>query len=368
MAAFGLLACATDTPEETVDPNAVLPDGGKFDQSGFADRVEGLHDPIAEWLRQTSDIDEDGLFFDSSYPALDAAREQQLADLAMSLALRLVFVAGELAQASDVISAEHMGQAGVGDIDADGFPDLYLGGEGLGRLYRNQGAEAPGIFEDVTTLRGIPVVDDVRQALFVDQGLDGDQDLILIRSGGASQVLLQAPDGQFASTPLATHRGAHAATLLDADNDGDLDLYVGYYGSDSCNRARCTANLPSMDGRNGTANQLFIRQPDGSLTADDQPGDTGWALAAAAADLNGDGHQDLYLANDFGPNALLLANGRGQFVDVGSARHVADRGSGMNVSLADVNDDGRWDLFVTNIDMFEKSVKVVFQSGSGRAV
>ncbi len=244
---------------------------------------------------------------------------------------------------------------GVGDLDADGFPDLYLGGEGLGKLLRNRGGKG---FEDVTEAMGLQGITDARAALFFDYDDDGRDDLLLIRSGGASTLAVQR-DATMALSPIATHSGAHTATLFDADGDGDLDLYVGYYGSDRCNRGECSASLPSMDGRNGSANQLFLRTEAGfSLSAHE--GDVGWALAVVAADLNRDGHADLYVANDFGPNALLVGDGRGGFENVAAARHVADRGSGMNVSLTDLNDDGRWDLFVTNIDMFEKSVKVVF--------
>ncbi|MBL4689517.1 MAG: CRTAC1 family protein, partial [Nannocystaceae bacterium] len=79
-----------------------------------------------------------------------------------------------------------------------------------------------------------------------------------------------------------------------------------------------------------------------------------------AFDYDGDGDQDLYLANDFGANPLLSNDGKGNFVDVAAAVGAADRGSGMNVSFSDIDADGTFDVLVTNIDMFSKTVKVVF--------
>ncbi|MBL4633892.1 MAG: CRTAC1 family protein, partial [Kofleriaceae bacterium] len=69
---------------------------------------------------------------------------------------------------------------------------------------------------------------------------------------------------------------------------------------------------------------------------------------------------DLYVANDFGANAMYRNLGNGRFESVAEKLHTADRGSGMNVAVSDVNGDGKWDLYVTNIDMFSKNIKVVF--------
>jgi hypothetical protein len=52
--------------------------------------------------------------------------------------------------------------------------------------------------------------------------------------------------------------------------------------------------------------------------------------------------------------------GDGTFSDITEASGTGDRGSGMNVDVADLNGDGKWDIYVTNIDMFSKNIKVVF--------
>jgi hypothetical protein len=76
--------------------------------------------------------------------------------------------------------------------------------------------------------------------------------------------------------------------------------------------------------------------------------DRRWSYAAAFADLDGDGRLDLYVANDFGENALFINQG-GRFADQAAERGVLDPGYGMGVSFGDYNNDGLLDLHVTNM-------------------
>ena len=88
--------------------------------------------------------------------------------------------------------------------------------------------------------------------------------------------------------------------------------------------------------------------------------DVGWCLAVASADIDMDGDLDLFLANDFGADVFYKNNGDGTFGDITEATGTGDRGSGMNAEFGDVNGDGKWDVYVTNIDMFSKNIKVIF--------
>ena len=256
----------------------------------------------------------------------------------------------------------------VGDIDDDGYPDLFLNGEGLGRLYKNRGKAKPGHFTDVTEAWGIPAgINDGHGVLFFDMEGDGDPDLLILRSDNPS-LILRHEGGRYvdatADTKITTHRGAHVASIFDADGDGDLDIYIGYYSSHESNIAEGpTRNLPSMDGRNGSPNQLWRRGSDGTYTEEAAAmglGDTGWTLATGTFDADMDGDLDLYIANDFGANAQFRNDGSGKFTDVTEELGTGDRGSGMNVDFADINGDGMWDIYVTNIDMYSKRIKVVF--------
>jgi hypothetical protein len=257
----------------------------------------------------------------------------------------------------------------VGDLNKDGYPDLFVGGEGLARLYVNKGKDGPGKFVDATEQWAVPRLDDCKQPIFFDMDGDGDLDLLVLRDN-APAILLRNDNGKLKDVAdelgLKTHKGAHVATVFDYDGDGDLDIYVGYYGSDANNRQSYKGrNLPSMDGRNGTPHQLFKRGPDGKYTdVAKQAGvdDTGWTLAVGAFDYDNDGKMDLFLANDFGEDVFYHNKGDGTFEEIARITGTDDRGSGMNVSFADVNGDGFLDLYVSNIDMFSKNVKVIYPS------
>ncbi len=102
---------------------------------------------------------------------------------------------------------------------------------------------------------------------------------------------------------------------------------------------------------NGTPNLLFINQGDGTFVEEAARrgvADSRWTYAAAFADIDRDGDQDLYIANDFGENALYRNDGD-TFTDIAPAAGVVDPGFGMGVSFGDYDNDGDLDLHVTNM-------------------
>ncbi|MCW5803023.1 MAG: CRTAC1 family protein [Deltaproteobacteria bacterium] len=259
------------------------------------------------------------------------------------------------------------GGIAVGDVNGDDYPDLFLGGEELGKLYLNQGKAGPGKFVDATAAWGLPAdIDDAHGTLFFDFDGDGDLDLLVLRSEHNS-ALFRQDKGKFTDVAtemgLQTHRGAHVANVFDYDGDGDLDIYIGYYGAHESNmKPGASRSIPSLDGRNGSPNQLW-RNDGGKFTEVALPAgvaDVGWTLAVASFDADNDGDMDLFLANDFGADVFYRNNGDGTFADITVPTGTGDRGSGMNVDVADINGDGRWDIYVTNIDMFSKNIKVIF--------
>lgn len=260
----------------------------------------------------------------------------------------------------------------LGDINDDGLPDLFIAGEGLGRLYLNRSTKARIAFEDVTVARKLPEgMHDSRGALMFDADADGDLDLLVVRSSRPSHLFLLGPDGTYvdraAELGLQTLPGAHVPHVFDADSDGDLDIYIGYYGNHEVNAGQSKKRaLPSLDGRNGSPNQMFLLGENGRYEERAQVlglDDPGWTLAVSSVDYDRDGDPDLYLANDFGANSMYERRGP-KFAEVSRDVGVADRGSGMNVSFSDVNADGWPDMYLTNIDMFSKSIKIVFPTGS----
>ena len=76
---------------------------------------------------------------------------------------------------------------------------------------------------------------------------------------------------------------------------------------------------------------------------------TGWSSDVGHGDLNNDGWQDIYLACDYGTDRVFLNNGDGTFRDATEKATGWDTKKGMNVDVADYDNDGWLDIYVTNI-------------------
>ena len=250
----------------------------------------------------------------------------------------------------------HNGVA-VGDIDNDGFDDLYIcQPAGLpNRLYRNRG---DGTFDDVTESSGVGVLENTACALFADFDNDGRQDLLVVRANGPLLFLNQGdgkfrlkPDAfQFASAPQGTFTGAAAA---DYDRDGWLDiyfcLYAYYQGTDQYKYP-----TPYYAAENGPPNFLLRSNRDGTFRDVTQEtglnqNNTRYSFCCGWSDYNGDGWPDLYVVNDFGRKNLYHNNGNGTFTDIADEAGVEDVGAGMSVSWFDYNNDGAPDLYTADM-------------------
>ena len=204
----------------------------------------------------------------------------------------------------------------------------------------------------------------------LDFDRDGDLDLFLAQGVplpvGSSKnppadVLLRN-DGQRGFTDVSLQVGlttkgyGQGVTVADYDGDGDPDVYVTRYG---------TNTLWRNDGGRFT-----------DVTLSSGTGCPLWSLGAAFLDYDGDGDLDLFVANYFAfdpaqapfdrdpktgkaeygmparfdgqPDVLYRNNGDGTFSDVTASANVAGKGRGMGVLAADLDDDGRIDLFVAN--------------------
>src|SRR5262249_2674768 len=202
----------------------------------------------------------------------------------------------------------------VGDIDSDGHPDVFVTRWRSYALYRNRG---DGTFDDVTEA----------------WGLGGRRDW------------------------------PTSAALADLDGDGDLDLYVCHYAvldidppricRDPKTQAYLTCNpldvaaLPDRLFRNEGDRFVDVTAHSG---VDDRDGR---GLGVVAADLDGDGRVDLFVANDSSANFLFRNLGGMRFEEVGHFAGVAGNASGayqagMGVAAGDLDGDGRIDLAVTN--------------------
>ncbi|MEQ1824612.1 MAG: VCBS repeat-containing protein [Pirellula sp.] len=230
------------------------------------------------------------------------------------------------------------------DYDNDGWFDIFFCDGSNPCLYRNRGN---GTFEDTTARAGLPVgLAGVHVAIFGDFDNDGDRDLFLGRSTGNNFLFRNEANGTFTDvTDQANVSGVWVSTASAADynNDGKLDLYLGRYLDPRI-------NLPSTNfyTRNGQGNTLL--RNDGNLRFTDVTEEAGvreggLSLGIAWGDYDRDGDQDVYVANDFGRNALFRNEGNGKFSDVSKESRTLDIGYGMSASFEDIDNDGDLDIY-----------------------
>ncbi|MFZ0633610.1 MAG: CRTAC1 family protein [Acidobacteriaceae bacterium] len=268
------------------------------------------------------------------------------------------------------------------DYDNDGWMDIYLVNSGKcdfydpnpplrNALYRNN---RDGTFTDVTEKAGVAGGGYGQGVAVGDYNGDGYPDLYVTQYG---RSILYRNNGNGTFTDVTDKAGVAApgwsssAVWFDYDNDGKLDLFVCQFVEFSKSK-----NLPCVTYNNRpgycipslykpTASWLFHNNGDGTFTDVSKSSGIadhlGKAWGAVAADLDNDGRLDLFVANDTTANFLLMNRGAGKFEEIGALAGVAfsEAGrarSGMGVDAADVNQDGWLDLFVANLDHQEYSL------------
>jgi hypothetical protein len=234
------------------------------------------------------------------------------------------------------------------DFDGDGHDDVLFCSGGRLKLYRNKG---DGTFEDVTRRAGLAGLWHVNTAAFADLDNDGHPDLLVSAFYGRTQLFRNNGDGTF--TDITAGSGIRSDNLvtcicfLDYNNDGRLDIYLGRFLE-----ARTAIPDSFLYARNGAGNVLY--RNDGNfhftdVTAAAGVKEGGLTLSVAAADYDGDGFQDLFVANDFGRSVLYKNMADGTFRDVTLETGALAIGGNMSASWGDYDNDGWLDLYVAAI-------------------
>ena len=240
--------------------------------------------------------------------------------------------------------------AAAADFNKDGWIDLVVTAPDRNYLYINDKA---GRFRDDSNASGIGALATGAAPLALDYDNDGDSDVFISAVG--QQIMLEnrlVPDGKLEFRDISLESGVakdaigFSAVAGDINGDGRPDIFVTSY-----NRYGQVTPDSWFRATNGTPDLLFVSQPDGTFREEAAKwgvDDRRWGYAAAFADINEDGKLDLYVANDFGEKAMYINQGT-RFVDEARERGALDPGNGMGVSFGDYNNDGKLDLHTSNM-------------------
>ncbi len=267
------------------------------------------------------------------------------------------------------------GGVGLLDYDGDGDLDIYFVQAGdlkdpnaldVGnRLYRNRG---DATFEDVTNEAGVGDRGYGMGCTMADYDGDGDTD-IFVTNAGPNILYRNEGNGTFvdvsAEAGVADPGLGSSCAFLDIDGDNDLDLFVVNYIDwsiatelncagggglpDYCSPKNYLASAPDL---------LYLNRGDGTFSEVSEERGTraffGNGLGVVVGDFDGDGSQDIYVANDGNPNQLWINDGGGKFTNKGigwgcsvNVNGLAE--AGMGVGAVDCDHDGDLDLFMTHL-------------------
>ncbi|MDA2936764.1 CRTAC1 family protein [Acidobacteria bacterium AH-259-A15] len=332
--------------------------------------------------------------------ALEAFPEFE--NVADSAGLRFILTSG--LPSKEYIPESMSGGVGFIDFDNDGWIDTYLvngstleaervgDNSAMNHLFRNN---RDGTFTDVTEQAG---VGDKKWGMGVcvgDVNNDGWDDLY-ITNFGPNLLYLNQGNGTFRDFSQESGTDdpswSSSAAFADFDEDGDLDLYVSNYVYFDINRPpRHGMQLEHLDqplecryrgikvqcgprGLLAQSDRFFENRGNGTFidktreSGIEQP-ENYYGLGVVWGDYDNDGDLDVFVANDSTPNFLFQNNGNKTFTEVGLIAAVAfnedgREQAGMGVDFSDFDNDGDLDLFVTN---FSDDTNTLYRNeGNGR--
>lgn len=277
------------------------------------------------------------------------------------------------------------GGVGVGDFNGDGLQDVFFTGNLVeNKLYLNLGDFK---FEDVTAVAGVACPDSWSTGVaVVDIDQDGDQDIYVCKAGPPAGEQIDGMTGVrhnelYLNNGDATFREASAefgldvvglsvhAAFFDYDDDGDLDCYLLNNSTRSTTGYDFKKSLRKIPDPEG-GNKLFRNDEGQFVDVTTEAGiyssAIGFGLGVTVGDVNEDHLPDLFVSNDFFErDYLYFNNGDGTFRE-NLPEYLPEISQGsMGADLADINNDGLPELFVTEMlprTDYRRKTKAVFNS------
>ena len=240
----------------------------------------------------------------------------------------------------------------VGDLNNDGLPDIVFGSNQVGpKLYLNQGnmkfkdiTENAGLGESKPWISGVTLVD-----INADGYLDVYFSVSLLGFPQDTKNELWINNGDLTFEEKGAEYGLNIpfltsqSTFFDADNDGDLDLFIittPRWSNDHRNDPGDTFTIKSdyNDALYINDNQKFKRTDIVPIV------DEYFSIGVCASDIDGDGFVDIYVANDYVSQDCMYMNNGGNWTEqIKQATNQISNNS-MGTDVNDFNNDGYYDI------------------------
>jgi len=268
------------------------------------------------------------------------------------------------------------GGVGIGDLNGDGLQDVYFTGNQVdNKLYLNKGNLK---FEDITEKAnaqkypgqwssGINILDinlDGKQDIYICNTFINDpekrKNLLFINQGNDKEGIPKFKE-MAAEYGIADTTHSSNAQFFDYDNDGDLDLFIAVNFMDT---RYPNQYFPKVtDGSSPNADRLYRNDNGAFKDVSNEAGIklSGYSHSSFITDFNEDGWQDIYVANDYVTNDLIYINNKnGTFTNKVASIFKHQASSAMGSDAADINNDGRIDLFTTEMLPYHNKRKKLF--------